>query len=97
MRAPRELCIHCADVRDCPDCLPGGSTVDQFIDAHPSGATFAEVAEAMRCSKQAIEQAEARILRKLREAAGESTDQAARDERQREHCRASYARKKATR
>lgn len=93
--SPPELCIHCTPVDDCPDCLPGGETVDRFIRAHPGGATIVEIAAALGVSKQAVAQTEARVMRKLRAAAGAGTeDDARREEDVRRRMRESYHRRR---
>lgn len=50
------------------DTLPDGRTVQEFVDAHPGGATQEEVAEALGLPRPQVAHIEAVALRKMREA-----------------------------
>lgn len=53
---------------ECRVCLDDGNDVANFLEAYPGGGDLRDVAEALGCSYQAVQQAEVRALRKLRAA-----------------------------
>ncbi len=63
-----ETCPHglpLEGVEECRRCLPGGYRVADFTAAFPEGAELPEIAAVLETSKQGVQQAERRAIRKL--------------------------------
>ena len=50
---------------ECRECVSETLTVAQFVEAHPWGADLRDIAAALGVTYQAVQQAEARALRRL--------------------------------